>query len=257
GRCDVLRCRYHGWVYDGEGRLRRTPDFGPAEDFVRDDFALSPVRTASWRGLVFICLDVAAAPLEDTIADFAELAAAVPLERFVLDSTATHAFACNWKTYIENYLEGYHIPVVHPRLNREIAMAEYRVEVGWRCVRHIAPLREDARGSAVYAGLWAWIAPNAAINVYGSGASIECAWPLGPTTMRLDYLYLFAATDEAGAEQRAATTVMSRAVTAEDQAICEAVQRNLAAGVYERGRLSPRHEAGVHYFQSLIRAALG
>ena len=56
--------------------------------------------------------------------------------------------------------------------------------------------------------------------------------------------------------QREEAFAMCRQVTGEDRAICEAVQTNLAAGVYDRGRLSPRHEAGVCAFQQDLRAAL-
>ena len=48
----------------------------------------------------------------------------------------------------------------------------------------------------------------------------------------------------------------SKMVTMEDVQICEAVQKNLEAGVYTAGRLSPRKEGGVHYFQSLVRNAM-
>jgi len=49
---------------------------------------------------------------------------------------------------------------------------------------------------------------------------------------------------------------MSNEVLDEDQAMCEAVQRNLEAGVYRAGRLSPRHEGSVAWFQAKIAAAV-
>ena len=38
--------------------------------------------------------------------------------------------------------------------------------------------------------------------------------------------------------------------------ICERVQTNIVAGVYEQGALSPRHEAGVAWFQGAVGQAL-
>jgi choline monooxygenase len=252
--CRVLRCKYHGWVYDFDGRLRAAPDFGAAEDFDPDAIALAPVRVERWRGFVFVNLDPGAAPLEASLAPFARAAAGVDFESARFQGSASHALACNWKTYVENYLEGYHVPYLHPALHREVDAKGYRVEVGDGFALHHAPPRPSVR-APVYEGFWAWLAPNVAFNVYASGVSVERMVPTGPETLRLEYLFFFR--EGASEGEREAALSMCRQVTAEDQKICEAVQRNLRAGVYEAGRLSPRHENGVFAFQERIRAALG
>jgi choline monooxygenase len=249
-RTPRLRCRYHGWVYDEQGRLERTPDFGDPEDFDPGAFALKPVRLETWRGFVFGCLDLEGPGLAASLGRLPELAAEIPLERFRFHARAGHRLRCNWKTYVENYLEGYHIPYVHPQLHREIDVKSYRIGAERRVVTHHAPPRPRVTDS-VYDGLWAWLFPNVAFNVYGDGISVERMLPVAPGEMRIEYLFLFAE----GADREAAIA-MCEQVTDEDRKICEAVQRNLEAGVYERGRLSPRHEAGVHYFQGRVREAL-
>jgi choline monooxygenase len=207
---------------------------------------------ASWRGFVFVNLDPGASALEASLAPFAEAAAGVSLEGAALHGTESVEIACNWKVYAENYLEGYHIPYLHPALNREVALKDYVVEVGDGFAVHHAPPRPRVK-EPVYEGFWAWLAPNVAFNVYASGMSVERMSPMGPESMRLEYLFFFRdGTDE----EREAALAMSRQVTAEDRAICEAVQRNLAAGSYRTGRLSPRHEGGVFAFQSRVRAWL-
>jgi choline monooxygenase len=67
------------------------------------------------------------------------------------------------------------------------------------------------------------------------------------------YHYFFADLDDPANDD---VVRISKVVVEEDRAIVEAVQRNLDAGVYDVGRLSPRHEAGVRMFQDLVRAAL-
>jgi choline monooxygenase len=253
-RAAVLRCRYHGWVYDLEGRLERTPGFGEAEDFDRERFPLFPLRVEAWRGFVFLNLDAAAPPLAEGLGRLPREAEGLRFERWGLHGRVAHELRCNWKTYVENYLEGYHLPYLHPALHREVDLKGYRVEAAERCVTHHAPLRPGMAGP-VYEGLWAWLAPNLAFNVYGRGMSVERMLPLGPGRMRVEYLFFFA--EEADAAEREAVLAMSRRVTGEDARICEAVQRNLEGGVYARGRLSPRHENGVFYFQQLLRDALG
>jgi choline monooxygenase len=255
-RCRVLRCKYHGWVYELDGRLRSAPDFGDAEDFDPARFSLHPLRVAAWRGLLFANLDPEARPLEAALAPFARAAAQVPLEAARLEARASHELACNWKTYVENYLEGYHVPYLHPALHSEIDVKGYRVEVGDGYALHFAPPRPSVR-EPVYEGFWAWLAPNAAINVYASGMSVERMLPTGPETMRIEYLFFFRAAGESAAAEREAALAMCARVTDEDRRICEAVQRNLRAGVYRSGRLSPRHENGVFAFQERVRAALG
>jgi choline monooxygenase len=252
-RVPVLRCRYHGWVYDESGALERAPDFGAAADFDPLALRLAPLRVASWRGLVFACLDPAAPPLDESLGRLPALATQLPLERLVLHHREVHTLRCNWKTYVENYLEGYHIPYVHPRLHREVDVKGYRVEAAERVVTHHVPPRPSV-AEPVYEGLWAFVLPNLGLNVYGRGASVERMLPTGPRTMKIEYLFLFA--EDTPEREVEAALAMCREVTAEDRVICEAVQPNLEAGVYVRGRLSPRHEAGVHYFQQLVAEAL-
>ncbi len=96
--------------------------------------------------------------------------------------------------------------------------------------------------------------PCLGINVYADGILMERIWPLGHAKTRLDYLFLFRADADETAIRNAIAA--SETTTAEDIAICEAVQRNLDAGVYQTGRLSSKHEQGVAWFQSRVRDVL-
>jgi choline monooxygenase len=174
------------------------------------------------------------------------------MEDLVPTHEVQHELACNWKAYADNYLEGYHIPLVHPGLNKEIDARRYVVDVDerHRWVRHSAP----ARDGAVNAGRWLWRWPNLALNLYPGGMNVERYDPVAPDRTRLRYSYSFLRPDDHEASE--AVLRMSAQVTAEDTAICESVQRNLASGAYEAGRLSPRHEGGVAAFQRWVRQAV-
>ena len=117
GHCDVLRCKYHGWVYDTQGRLRATPAFGEAPWFDKADYPLLPIQVGEWRGLLFVNLDRNARPLADCLGDLPALTAPYPMESFTFVKEAEFDIACNWKTYTDNFVEGYHIPSIHPWLN--------------------------------------------------------------------------------------------------------------------------------------------
>jgi len=250
GRCEgALVCQYHGWRYALDGRLRQARDFGPADNFDPRDFALFPLKLEVWRGLIFVGIEPAQAlremlaPLDARLGDADWASLAIPLRR-------THDIACNWKTYVENYLEGYHIPNMHPSIEAEVVSSQYSVKVDGCVAIHDVPMRAS---DAVYDGLWAWAWPNLGVNVYARGLMLERMSPVGAAATRLEYLYLMPPSEEISNE----TIAMSDAVVAEDKWICEKVQENLNAGVYETGRLSPKHESGVAAFQDFVRAALG
>lgn len=252
GHCDVLRCRYHGWVYDHTGALRRTPEFGEAAEFDKAEFSLRKIRVEAWRGLVFVCLDEGAPSLLDDLGPFLDELKDWPVESYRFHAEATHDIACNWKTYVENYAEGYHVRDIHPGLAQEIEAGAYEVILKDRYAVHRAP----QRGGANYSGLWLWRYPNLALNVYDTGMNIERIVPLGHDRTRLVYNFFFSEETLRDDAMLARAMAATKAVTEEDVTICEAVQRNLDAGIYDVGRLSPRHENGVWFFQNLVREAL-
>lgn len=242
GNCGKeLVCRYHGWRYMLDGRLRSAVGFGPAEGFDPRDFGLYALRLEIWRGLAFVNLDAEAPPLETLVAPLEALLDARALEIPMPALRRTHDLACDWKVYAENYLEGYHIDAVHPVLADELGAADYQVRVDGDLVVQQAQGVNDGP----QAGVWGWLWPNLGINVYRDGAMIERMTPVGPGRVRLDYLFL---SNQGEAALGEALTASDR-LTAEDAAICEAVQLNLEAGAYDRGVLSPRHEAAVAWFQ--------
>lgn len=250
GRCEgALVCRYHGWRYALDGRLANARDFGPAEGFDPRAFGLFALKCESWRGFIFVNMDANAASLAATIAPLDSRTRDMPLESFRFVRRTTHEIRCNWKNYVENYLEGYHVPLVHPGLDAAIDASRYEVEVQAPLIFHRAPPRDGAPMS----GLWAWAWPCLGVNIYTDGLMMERMWPLGHDRTVLDYLYFF---PEGLAQADIERPIRSsETITAEDVKITEAVQRNLDAGMYTTGRLSPRHEMGIAWFQSEVLRA--
>ena len=250
GHCgEAFTCRYHGWRYALDGRLRSAVDFGASPGFDPRQYGLYPIQVSSWRGLVFVNLDLAAPALNGLLAP---LASRWPdgQATFPLVERRTHTIACNWKAYVENYLEGYHLPMVHPEFDSDVVVSGYWTDIEGDIVFSGAP----ARDQSVYGGLWAWLWPNLGVNVYRHGYMMERMTAVGPAQTRLDYFYFF---DPAHTDALPAMLKVSDLVTAQDLAICEEVQRNLEAGIYRGGVLSPKHETGVAWFQDRIAGALG
>lgn len=245
GRCEgELICGYHGWRYALDGRLRSAVGFGAADGFDPREFGLLELRLETWRGLAFVTLDQDAGPLADFVAPLEVLLAERCLDLAAPALRRSHDLACDWKTYAENYLEGYHIGSVHPMLAEELGSADYRV----RIERDLVVQEAVGVNDGPQAGVWGWLWPNLGINVYREGAMVERITPVGPGRTRLDYLFL----NDGGEAALGEALPASDRLTAEDASICEAVQANLSAGAYDRGVLSPRHEAAVAWFQTRI-----
>lgn len=249
GTTGNLVCRYHGWAFGWDGALKSARDFGDDPGLCPGDNALVPVQVERWRNLVFVHLGDDPAPLADELAPFAAECEPFDLESFGYARRMVRTLRCNWKNYADNYLEGYHVPLIHPSLNRALDMSTYRVDVPHEsyCIH-----RSDTTDGSPAGGAWLFRYPNLAVNVYADGMNVERVVPVGHDTTHVVYDYF--ATDPARIETM---VEMSNVVLDEDQAMCELVQRNLDAGVYVAGRLSPRHEESVAWFQRRVTDAVG
>src|SRR5881628_1283120 len=139
GNRKSLQCGYHGWVYGLDGRLQTAREMEGTEDFDKADFGLVPIRVDALGPFVFANLDPAAAPLADWIGAIpSEIATAgYDLDSMRLIERRDYDIACNWKVYVDNYLEGYHLPIAHPGLFKELEYDNYRVETfRYYCKKH-------------------------------------------------------------------------------------------------------------------------
>ena len=248
GTCRSLVCRYHGWSYGLDGTLRSARDFGG--ELATEELALIDVAVATWRGLLFVNLDGAAPPLTEWLGAVVDRCAPWDMEALQVVHRSGHDIDANWKVYAENYQEGYHIPLVHPGLHRQVDSSRYAVELLGPVAVHSAPTREGS----VTEGTWLWRFPGLALNLYRSGMSLETYWPTGPTSTRVEYTFF--ADPSRPADEWEATVANSVTVLDEDRVICESVQRNLQSGASLPPVLSPRHEQGVALVQRLVEQAL-
>jgi choline monooxygenase len=248
----ALRCRYHGWTYRLDGQLRSAPEMDGAEDFDPSTVRLPEVAVAEWQGLVFVAIEPTIA-LEALLDGIPQRLGGRRLDRFRFARRVSYDIACNWKVYVDNYLEGYHVPHIHPGLNRMLDYRSYRTELAaWHSLQH-SPLENAGavygEGEALYWFVW----PNLMLNVLPRRLQTNRVLPLAADRCRVEFDYYFL--EEADAAMAAADIDFSDGVQQEDVTICEAVQRGLASGSYVAGRLCPARESGVHHFHQLYRAA--
>ncbi|HTS35933.1 MAG TPA: aromatic ring-hydroxylating dioxygenase subunit alpha [Candidatus Solibacter sp.] len=260
GHRKLFRCGYHGWTYDLNGALLSATEIEGVENFRAEDFALKPVRTEEWFNFVFVNLDPQACPLRESLGILPAQAEKFPFPDMTLFERRTYDMKCNWKTYVDNYLEGYHLPSVHPGLNRELDYNAYTVEPYANHVRQSSPIRGAQPGDSTprrYAQTredlttdYFWIFPNWMLNCYPDNVSLNIVLPLEPQRSLAIFEWYLPEKDHASAAAKASVQ-FSDQIQMEDVAICETVQKNLSSRSYSRGRFSVKQEKGVHAFHRM------
>jgi choline monooxygenase len=239
-----------------------------AEEFGLAQVRLPMARVAEWQGLVFAALGGGERQMpefEDVVGGIGGRCGALDAMRFA--RRFSYEVACNWKVYVDNFLEGYHLPRVHPGLNRLLDYRSYRTELAnWNVLQWspldtaqgpygaaAAPTTGSAAAPAAGEALYWWIWPNTMLNVLPGRLQTNRVVPLGTARCRVAFDYFYSADADSGLAER--DHAFAHEVQEEDIAICEAVQRGLASGSYVAGRLNPARESGVWHFHQLLRAA--
>ncbi|MEQ8763124.1 MAG: aromatic ring-hydroxylating dioxygenase subunit alpha [Planctomycetota bacterium] len=257
GRATSWSCLYHGWNYALDGRLRKAPEFEDVAGFDRACVRLPRWRVAQMGPFLFVCASEDTEPLDAFAPGLTDLITELRPEQLVHAERRVYSVACNWKVFVDNYLDGgYHVPVLHPGLSGSLDYARYHCTLheGWN-LQH-APMRPGEAGE-VRSGeaahyIWAW--PNWMFNAYEGVLDINWVRPRGVARCEVIFDYFFApGTEEAFIKD---SLRIAEQVQEEDREICEAVQRGLESSHYDVGRYSVRRENGDHQFHQLLARAL-
>ena len=261
GNRKTLQCLYHGWTYELDGRLKNTPEFEGVRCFDKLQYGLVPVRVDSWGPFVFVNLNDESPPLHEVLGNIPGETSTIPIEQMGFFKRVDYQIACNWKVYVDNYLEGYHIPVAHPGLYKEIDYKQYRVEPERYYSKQFAPIRtkpdslyrRNLEDGADAQALYYWIFPNLMLNIYPDNLQLNIILPLGhDRTLTIFEWYLLDADRPEVAEDFHKSFKFSDVIQQEDIEICENVQQRLKSRSYDVGRFSVLRENGVHHFHGLL-----
>jgi choline monooxygenase len=264
GRARDLCWPYHGWTYTLEGKLHGVPDRAGLADFDRSANGLIPVETALWGNWVFVKLEQGGPALADFLgAELGARVAGLGLEHLHWMERRRYTLDCNWKVFVDNYLDGgYHVPHLHRGLNSVLQPGRYQIENGERFCVQSSPLTAagaEAQTRAVRSGeraLYCWIYPNLMINWYEGVMDTNLVCPRAVDRTEVIFDFYFADISAAARERNLASIAVSERIQHEDTAICNSVQRGLKSSAYRAGRLVPRREAGEHLFHRLLHADL-
>jgi choline monooxygenase len=254
--CKMLQCKYHGWTYKLDGSLRGVPKFKYAELFDKQDYGLTSIPIQIWEGLIFIRLGVESEPLSKQIGGIKETVYPLQISNFIFHTRVSYSIGCNWKVYADNYLEGYHIPHVHPELCELLDMDSYKTVVNdWQILQD-SPLIDK---QSIYQGgderAWYYfIYPNMMLNILPGRMQLNQILPVDERRCVVHFDYFYAEeTLKLKPDLPENDATYSNKVQAEDTYICEHVQMGLQSSVYDSGRFSVETEQGVYAFQSLVK----
>ena len=256
---EQIRCSYHSRRFDLTGRMTFMPEFEQAKNFPSpaDDLPHVPFGTFAGHGFASVS---PAAPLDAFVGDLQARLDWMPLESFRHDPSRDRDFdiSAHWALYVENYLEGLHIPFLHPALNQVLDFKHYGSELHRYANLQLAlakdrgpafdlPSESPDHGKRV-AAYYYWIFPNLMLNFYPWGLSLNLVQPQAMDRSRVSFrAYVWDASKlDAGAGSGLDQ------VEGEDEAVVEAVQRGVRSHWYRHGRYSPTRERGVHHFHRLL-----
>ncbi|HWT88509.1 MAG TPA: SRPBCC family protein, partial [Candidatus Angelobacter sp.] len=238
------------------------------EFFDRSAMGMVPLRCETWEQFIFVNFDLKAEPLSTYLGQIPQQTKGFQFEGLQFAERRDYIINCNWKVYVDNYLEGYHIPIAHPGLMKEIDYAQYRTDTFRYYSQQFAPIRamkaEDAAerlyapGARLQQALYFWVFPNLMLNIYPDNISTNVIVPLSHDKTLTIFEWFFHDIATAENQERIKRSVaFSDEVQQEDIGLCENVQRGLCSSTYDRGRYSVKRENGVHHFHMLLGEFLG
>lgn len=260
GHYRQLVCPYHGRQFDLNGQFLKMPGFSEALNFPRDCENLAPLKSDFWGGFHFIS-EQAGIPFEEWIEPVRSRMKFFPMQDLIPEPSMFkhYTIKAHWALYCDNYLEGFHIPFVHPALNSTIAYSLYRDELfpfgtlqtGFAKPGELAfdlpPDSPDSGGPPV-AAYYFWLFPNLMLNFYPWGLSVNIVCPVKPDLTRVEYRGYVCRPDLL---HKGAGGDLNQ-VEMEDEAVVESVQKGIKSALYPGGRFSPEKEPGVHHFHRLL-----
>ena len=272
GKSANIVCPAHRWTYDMQGKLLGAPYF--AEN---PGLCLPETKLQNWHGLLF------EGPLDagKALADF-PLAPDFDFSGHVYENSMVDDYPFNWKTFLEIYLELYHVEFFHPGLRKFVDPANYQWGFGDRWSYQIMGIKDQFLNQTSpnytryrdailaysngelpkYGTLWCMLFPNVMLEWYPYCLVVSTLIPRSPelTTNVVDFFY----PEEIALFEREIVEAHQAAYlesAAEDAQICTLLQRGRSAlhdaGGDDRGPYHSPHEDGMIHFHEFLREELG
>lgn len=250
-KANCITCPYHAWTYNCDGSLRKAPSFA---DMEKEKYSLVKLRLHEICGLLFVNLGKSE---EEDWSSLREVLTRYPFNDYHYFSTKTFEVACNWKVFCENYEECMHCSNLHPLFARNYELNKYTVHNRDLFSHHTCPIKRTSEELGTRDGEWLWIWPNLCLALYEKYYDTLQVIPISLNRTRL-IVSFYGRANLSNEELENCIADVSFQTFYEDIAMCEGVQSNLESGMInvEGGTLHPEREAGVIFFDRLIREAM-
>ena len=250
-----LTCPYHCWSYDLDGRLIGTPKIEKSCPRL-ESLNLPQYQTYEMGGLIFTHIQESPNRDFNSISEIVNhYVAPMVLQEFTFYERRIYHIKCNWKIYMENYLEGYHIPSIHPELAGVLDMSAYSYEdhpwgnLQWGPLQEKDNLYSQQGGNAWYFTFF----PNFMLNILPGRMQINRVLPKTAVDCEVVFDYYYSSKDLGQRRNIFEKDVaFSDKVQQQDIEICEDLQQNLSSRCFALGPLSASEEVGVYQFQQFL-----
>ena len=197
GNTERFRCQYHGWEFNKDGRTGHIPEARAFRPWDRENSCLRQFRLETCGEVVFVCLSESTPPLREWLGPLWERWAPTLGGPYRYTFTWQEDFPCNWKVILENSLESYHIPLVHPKTFKEFpeeTNSWHELDFHFSTFKTITPSdwvnRRQAwlvrrLGQPVTMEYWHHVRhPHITFSSLDVHRMLFCVFPLSPTTCR-------------------------------------------------------------------------
>ena len=254
GNARNIQCPYHAWTYGLDGSLRAAPHLNREPHLNKDELGLVHACVETWGPLVFVNLDPDCSPLSDTLSELPGLyeSAGVDLDEVLIPRVRREYLQlANWKVVVDNFIECYHCPTVHPALTSILDVSdgwsrydEYEY-FNWFSVNSLG----DNHGED---GKFAYVWPNLIVDVMADKRSAAVSWIVPIDIDRSVHIRQYCWADDYPESEAEELVHWLDQVTREDRWIVGQVQRGLESQAFDYGPLIMRSEQSLNHFHRLL-----
>jgi phenylpropionate dioxygenase-like ring-hydroxylating dioxygenase large terminal subunit len=270
GNAEKLRCQYHGWEYNADGRTGKIPDAKAFRPWDRENSCLQPFQLETCGEVVFINLSLTAPPLREWLGPLWECWAPGFGGAYRYTTTWEQDFPCNWKVVVENSLESYHLPLIHPKTFGDFPTEEnswHELDANYTTYKTMVPRDFFGRrqawlvrtlGQTDTMEYWHHVRhPHITYSSLDVHRLMMCVFPLSATTCRYRSILFTLRGHKRGPIAwglsrflRPIVVGVAKRVFREDGGLYTEIQQGLSASPH-RGVIGTREER-IYYFQEFV-----
>jgi len=258
----IIRCPYHSWSYDLEGKLKAAPHVGGTDQhqpkgFNFSDHGLKKIKIHIWHDWIFVNFHGKAKKFENYAKPLIKKFNDIDLTKLKYSATLDFGkIKTNWKFLIENFIEPYHVQFVHKSTTNQPLKDHYTVVDGICYGSGIDVKEEDTKNSKALSVTSRYLSlfPNFIIGTYfPNQVGVYLNVPIAPGVTSQKRIIYTTDGKDMGKEEVDMVKNIWWSVHKEDHEMCERLQEGRSSPASEEGGLlSPVWEKGVQAFQKLI-----